>query len=81
MHFTYSGLVVTKHPNKTVTVTATVTNDAPVGSPSWGGGATEIPQLYITMPRQPAPLPVPKLALAGFTKVQLPAQGSANLFF
>lgn len=44
-------------------------------------GATEIPQLYITVPRQPAPLPVPQLALQGFTKVQLPAQQSATISF
>ena len=57
--------------NKSVTVTATVTNIAPIGSPSWGSGATEIPQLYVTVPRQ-ANLFVPFSALQGFTKVQLP---------
>ena len=66
--------------NKSVTVTATVTNNAPIGSPSWGSGATEIPQLYVTVPRQ-ANLSVPFSALQGFTKVQLPVQQSANIFF
>jgi len=80
-HFTYSDLAVHSFADKTVNVTATVRNDAPIGSPSWGSGATEIPQLYVTVPRQPAPLPVPRLALQGFTKVQLPAQGSASLSF
>jgi beta-glucosidase-like glycosyl hydrolase len=79
--FTYSALAVTHNVNRTVTVAATVTNDAPIGSPSWGSGATEIPQLYVTVPRQPVPLPVPRLALQGFTKVQLAAQQSASLFF
>ena len=51
------------------------------GSPSWGGGATEISQLYVSVPRQPAPLPVPRLALQGFTKVQLRAQESTNVSF
>ena len=64
-----------------VRVTATVTNNAPAGSPSWGKGAAEIPQLYVTVPRQPAPLPVPTLALQGFTKVQLAAASSVEVGF
>ena len=51
-HFTYSNITVTASDNKTagVTVTATVHNDAKIGSPSWGSGASEIPQLYVTVP-------------------------------
>ena len=92
-----------------ITITAVVTNDAAVGSPSWGSGkvldsgvvtplpqpfqyqradppgsgagASEIPQLYVTVPRQPAPLPVPKFALQGFTKVQLQPRQSAAVAF
>ena len=43
--FTYSDLAVHSFADKTVNVTATVRNDAPIGSPSWGSGATEIPQV------------------------------------
>jgi beta-glucosidase len=65
-----------------VTATVTVTNNSPKGSPTWGGsGATEIPQLYVTVPRQPGALPVPKLALQGFTRVQLQAATSTHVTF
>lgn len=35
----------------------------------------------MSVPRQPAPLPVPRLALQGFTKVQLRAQESTSVSF
>jgi beta-glucosidase len=60
-YFTYSELTIDLNTNGSVAVHATVTNDSPIGSPSWGSGAMEIAQMYVKVPRQPSSLPVPFL--------------------